>query len=147
MLQRVLGRLVLATALLVAACFSPQVQRLSPAAVQVHEAVVDGWALIAPGGKLHPASFIEHKGHFVLEGCLLVVISYLLIQGSFKPRSKEAQPLSEKVRSIRQRLQVNTSVVESDEAGGRKCARRLPYCSRKWLGCLVLHLQYYWCIH
>lgn len=96
MVHRVLGRLVLAAALLVAACFSPQVQRLSPAAVQVHEAVVDGWALIAPGGKLHPASFIEHKGHFVLEGCLLVVISYLLIQGSFKPRSKEAQPLSEK---------------------------------------------------
>jgi hypothetical protein len=98
---RLLARLLTLAALLVAASFSPKVQRYSPVAVTVQRAVRDGWALIAPGGKLHPAQFIEHQGHLVVEACLLVVISYLLFQGSFKPRRKEAQPLTEKVRRWR----------------------------------------------
>lgn len=95
-MHRTISKAVLLVVLAVAASFSPNVQRVVPAAVEVQQAVRDGWALIAPGGKLHPAQFIEHKGHLVVEGFLLVVISYLLIQGSFKPHAKDA-PLTAKV--------------------------------------------------
>ncbi len=57
-LQRLLANLLLLLALAVAASFSPEVQRLVPVAVDVQQAVRDGWALVAPGGKLHPAQFI-----------------------------------------------------------------------------------------
>lgn len=98
--KRVLPAL-LAVALAVAACFRPEVQRLVPAAVEVERAVRDGWALVEPGGKLHPTRFLESRGHLVVEGCLLLVITYLLVQGSFKPRAKESQPLTDKARSGR----------------------------------------------
>ncbi|KAK9807535.1 hypothetical protein WJX72_001902 [[Myrmecia] bisecta] len=66
----------------------------SPA--NITRAVREFWDLIGPGGRLHPAGFIEHKGHLVLEGLLVVIISYLLIQRTYKPSSKEAEPLTEK---------------------------------------------------
>ena len=43
------------------------------------------WDVFGPGGKFHPAAFIEHKGHLVLEGLLVVVILYLFLQKSFNP--------------------------------------------------------------
>jgi serine palmitoyltransferase len=57
---------------------------------------LDAWALLRPGGKLHPAGFIEHRGHLVLEGSLLVVIVYLLFQASFKPTKAITEPLTAK---------------------------------------------------
>ena len=37
----------------------------------------DCWNLLRPGGAWHPAEFIEHKGHLVLEGALLGGISFM----------------------------------------------------------------------
>ena len=57
------------------------------------------WAIIGPGGRLHPAYFLEHKGHLIIEGLLVVVILFLFLQRAFKPtrRAKEEAPLSDKV--------------------------------------------------
>ena len=43
------------------------------------------WDFFGPGGRFHPESFIESKGHLVLEGLLVVVILYLFLQKSFNP--------------------------------------------------------------
>lgn len=61
-------------------------------------ATEDFWALIRPGGQLHPSEFIAHRGHLAIEGLLVVVISYLLFQSSFKPKARNSgeTPLSEK---------------------------------------------------
>ena len=56
------------------------------------------WAIFGPGGKLHPAYFLEHKGHLFVEGLLLVIIGYLFVQQAFKPKPHSEEPLSEKVR-------------------------------------------------
>lgn len=119
-MQRLLT-LALAVSALVWASFQPAVQSRFPAAVEVEHAVVEGWALLAPGGKLHPASFIEHRGHLFVEGLLLFVISYLLFQGSYKPRAKDTKPLTEKVRS-----------------GCLKCALRCEMRVLRGRGCCVL---------
>lgn len=58
--------------------------------------VVELWELFKPGGTLHPASFLEHQGHIVLEAALVLMILYLYLQSSFKPRSKQNEPLTEK---------------------------------------------------
>lgn len=58
----------------------------------------DFWAVIGPGGKWHPAYFLEHKGHLVIEGLLLAVILYLILQQSYKVQRKAEAPLTEKVR-------------------------------------------------
>lgn len=55
------------------------------------------WAIIGPGGKLHPAAFLEHKGHIVIEGALVIVILYLFLQSTFKPSSRSHDELTEKV--------------------------------------------------
>lgn len=60
-------------------------------------AIKEFWAIIGPGGKLHPAYFLEHKGHLVVEAVLLFVILYLFLQHTFKPRPKSEEPLTEKV--------------------------------------------------
>lgn len=57
------------------------------------------WLVVGPGGKLHPAYFLEHKGHLVVEGLLLLVILYLFLQHSFKPKARAEDPLTDKVRS------------------------------------------------
>lgn len=54
------------------------------------------WMLIAPGGKLHPAAFLENRGHLVVESVLVAVIVYLLWQPRTKPTEGGAA-LSEKV--------------------------------------------------
>lgn len=86
----------LAAALLVAATFSTTVQQHFPSAIYIQNFVIDAWVLLAPGGKLHPTDFIESKGHLVVEGFLLVVISYLLFQGAYKPSKRQERPLTDK---------------------------------------------------
>jgi serine palmitoyltransferase len=56
------------------------------------------WSVIGPGGKLHPAYFLEHKGHLVIEGVLVAAIMYLVFQRTYKVHTKEAEPLTDKVR-------------------------------------------------
>jgi serine palmitoyltransferase len=56
------------------------------------------WAIVGPGGKLHPAYFLEHKGHLVIEAALIVVIVYLVLQHSFKVHPRAEDPLTDKVR-------------------------------------------------
>ena len=60
--------------------------------------VREGWDLVKPGGALHPAEFIQHKGHLVLEGIILVIIIYFMAQRSSKPVGKRAwdRPLTER---------------------------------------------------
>lgn len=43
------------------------------------------WEIFGPGGRFHPESFIESKGHLVVEGLLVLVILYLFLQKSFNP--------------------------------------------------------------
>jgi hypothetical protein len=59
------------------------------------------WAIIGPGGKLHPAYFLEHRGHLIIEGLLVTVILFLFLQNAFKPkrRAKAEAPLTDKVRA------------------------------------------------
>lgn len=47
------------------------------------------WDIFKPGGQFHPESFIESKGHLVLEGLLIAVISYLFLQKSFNPKAQK----------------------------------------------------------
>ncbi|KAG2454807.1 hypothetical protein HYH02_000639 [Chlamydomonas schloesseri] len=54
------------------------------------------WAIVGPGGKLHPAYFLEHKGHLVIEAALIVVIVYLALQHSFKVHPRAEDPLTDK---------------------------------------------------
>ena len=49
------------------------------------------WDVFKPGGQFHPESFIENKGHLVLEGVLIAVISYLFLQKSFNPKAQRQQ--------------------------------------------------------
>lgn len=61
-------------------------------------AVADGlrafWDIFGPGGKLHPGWFLEHKGHLVIEGLLIVVITILFMQ---RPQAQEEEELTERV--------------------------------------------------
>ena len=72
---------------------------LSPAIAA--DAAVEFWEIVGPGGKLHPAWFLEHKGHLVIEGVLICVIMYMLLQHSFKPKQLPEEALSPGVRSQR----------------------------------------------
>ncbi|EFJ44316.1 hypothetical protein VOLCADRAFT_82885 [Volvox carteri f. nagariensis] len=54
------------------------------------------WDIVGPGGKLHPAYFLEHKGHLVIEGVLILAIVYLALQHSFKVQRRAEGPLTEK---------------------------------------------------
>lgn len=57
------------------------------------------WAIVGPGGKLHPGWFLEHKGHLVIEGLLAVIIAVMLLQSRFYPRATEDEDaLTEAVR-------------------------------------------------
>ena len=59
------------------------------------------WEIFGPGGRFHPESFIESKGHLVVEGLLVLVILYLFLQKSFNPSfQKQLQTeLTEQVSS------------------------------------------------
>jgi hypothetical protein len=61
------------------------------------------WATIGPGGRWHPAWFLEHKGHLVIEGMLMVLILGMLLQHRFRPKEQEEEDgLTEKVRTATQ---------------------------------------------
>lgn len=51
--------------------------------------VQEAWAIIGPGGRLHPGWFLEHKGHLVVEGLLIVIIAVMLLQSRFSPKATE----------------------------------------------------------
>lgn len=53
------------------------------------------WGFIQPGGKLHPASFLEHRGHLVIESLLCLAILYLLWLPRSRPKQEDNQ-LTEK---------------------------------------------------
>lgn len=58
----------------------------------------EAWAIIGPGGRLHPGWFLEHKGHLVVEGLLIVIIAVMLLQSRFSPKATEDEEgLTEKV--------------------------------------------------
>lgn len=79
-----------------AVSFVPAARQAAPQLALLHTAAVDAWTLVAPGGELHPAAFIKHKGHLLVEGLLLVVISALLLQGSTQPKGGKEDRLTEK---------------------------------------------------
>eukprot|EP00201_Polytomella_parva_P010152 CAMPEP_0175049906 /NCGR_PEP_ID=MMETSP0052_2-20121109/6975_1 /TAXON_ID=51329 ORGANISM="Polytomella parva, Strain SAG 63-3" /NCGR_SAMPLE_ID=MMETSP0052_2 /ASSEMBLY_ACC=CAM_ASM_000194 /LENGTH=604 /DNA_ID=CAMNT_0016314073 /DNA_START=195 /DNA_END=2009 /DNA_ORIENTATION=- len=54
------------------------------------------WDIVGPGGKLHPAYFLEHKGHLAIEGILLLLIIYLILQHSYKISPSTERPLTDK---------------------------------------------------
>lgn len=54
------------------------------------------WVIFGPGGKLHPGYFLEHKGHLLVEGLLVVVIAFLFLQSAFKPSPNAEEPLTDK---------------------------------------------------
>jgi serine palmitoyltransferase len=60
----------------------------------------EAWAIIGPGGRLHPGWFLEHKGHLVVEGLLIVIIAVMLLQSRFSPKATEDEEgLTDKVSS------------------------------------------------
>ncbi|KDD71554.1 hypothetical protein H632_c4806p0, partial [Helicosporidium sp. ATCC 50920] len=68
----------------------------APLVDQARQAALDAWDLVRPGGAWHPQRFLEHHGHLATEAILLLLISYLLVQSSSKPRNKKGdKPLSE----------------------------------------------------
>lgn len=88
----------LLAAAVLAASYVPAARQAAPQLDILHERAVEAWALVAPGGAWHPAAFIEHKGHLVVEACLLVAITALLLQGTFRPGvTSEEAPLTERV--------------------------------------------------
>ena len=60
-------------------------QTLSGIPQSVVSVITRFWDIFGPGGRFHPESFIESKGHLVLEGLLVSVILYLFLQKSFNP--------------------------------------------------------------
>lgn len=119
--------LLLAAAVL-AASFVPAARQAAPQLGAVHAAAVDAWALLAPGGVWHPAAFIEHKGHLVVEASLLVVISFLLLQGTFRPSKDEEGPLTEQVRCC-------TCCCRAAAATAAHAAAAAACCYQSWCCC------------
>eukprot|EP00890_Picochlorum_soloecismus_P000370 jgi/Picsp_1/1333/NSC_04813-R1_serine palmitoyltransferase 1-like len=116
----------------------------------------DCWNLLRPGGAWHPAEFIEHKGHLVLEGALLLIILYFMAQRSSKPQGQksrqvrlteqeidelceewEPEPLSGTVTAFQQEWLKSVPVVSSH---GSKSVRVngkhgvLNFCTTNFLG-------------
>jgi serine palmitoyltransferase len=89
---------ILAAGAVLALSFLDPARQASPHLAALHSAALDGWHLVAPGGAWHPTAFIEHKGHLVVEGFLLLAISYLLLQGTFRPGQLEQEALTPKVQ-------------------------------------------------
>jgi hypothetical protein len=84
---------------------SAQLQKLGSGDISVDTIVAaakEFWSIIGPGGRLHPAYFLEHKGHLIIEGLLIAVILLLSLQRAFKPKSKAKAeaPLTDKVRLL-----------------------------------------------
>jgi hypothetical protein len=62
----------------------------------VVDAAREFWAIFGPGGRTHPGWFLEHKGHLVIEGVLLAVITFLFVQRPSKPAG-DPEELTEQV--------------------------------------------------
>ncbi|KAF6262798.1 pyridoxal phosphate-dependent transferase [Scenedesmus sp. NREL 46B-D3] len=60
-----------------------------PTLAKAKAGAVEFWEIIGPGGRLHPGWFLEHKGHIVIEGLLMVIIAVMLLQSRFYPRTTE----------------------------------------------------------
>uniref|UniRef100_A0A383WDB8 serine C-palmitoyltransferase n=1 Tax=Tetradesmus obliquus TaxID=3088 RepID=A0A383WDB8_TETOB len=60
-----------------------------PTLAKARAGAVEFWEIIGPGGRLHPGWFLEHKGHIVIEGLLMVIIVVMLLQSRFYPRTTE----------------------------------------------------------
>lgn len=58
------------------------------------------WDWIGPGGETHPSWFLDHHGHWLVEGVLLACIVFLFLQSSFKPKPKAEAPLSDKASLV-----------------------------------------------
>ena len=75
------------------------------------------WEIFGPGGRFHPESFIESKGHLVIEGLLVLVILYLFLQKSFNPSFQK---------------QLQTELTEQVGSNGwhiSQLAAKLDYCN------------------
>jgi hypothetical protein len=69
-----------------------------PTLAKAKAGAVEFWEIIGPGGRLHPGWFLEHKGHIVIEGLLMVIIAVMLLQSRFYPRTTEDEDaLTDKV--------------------------------------------------
>ena len=67
----------------------------------VTEAAAEFWLLVRPGGisyELHWESFMTSNSHYILEGSLVGIIVYLLLQKG-KPIAKQ-EPLTEQARAV-----------------------------------------------
>lgn len=71
----------------------------SAAGHQAVDLLTTFWDTVKPGGRLHPAWFLEHQGHLLMEGLLCVVIAVLLLQQAYKPSKRRDTALSEKARA------------------------------------------------
>ena len=98
-ISSIISTSLLLSLLVMGSSFSPVVREAVPQLSNLHESVLDVWELVRPGGQFHPSSFIEHKGHLLVEGLLVAVIIYLLFQSSYKPskRMQKEKPLTEQV--------------------------------------------------
>lgn len=69
-----------------------------PTLAKAKAGAIEFWEIIGPGGRLHPGWFLEHKGHIVIEGLLMVIIAVMLLQSRFYPRATEDEDaLTDKV--------------------------------------------------
>lgn len=69
-----------------------------PTLAMLKAGLLEFWEIIGPGGRLHPGWFLEHKGHLVIEGLLMVIIAVMLLQSRFYPKATEDEDgLTEKV--------------------------------------------------
>lgn len=71
-----------------------------PSLQQVQSVFREFWDLVGPGGKLHPATFLEHKGHLFIEGFLLILLGYMFLQQTYKPNKTQEAQLSDKVPNL-----------------------------------------------
>eukprot|EP00210_Caulerpa_lentillifera_P006703 g6405.t1 len=62
--------------------------------------VTELWRFIQPGGKLHPASFLEHKGHLVIESLLCFAILYLIWLPRSRPKQEQNQLTDEELKEL-----------------------------------------------
>lgn len=100
-----------------------------PSLHQVGVTWTEFWALIGPGGKLHPAKFLEHKGHLVIEGALLLVLAVMFLQQTYKPQAAGEAPLSERVGRAALAARLNVTAAPASVAAHGDVTFLLFYCA------------------
>lgn len=60
-----------------------------PTLAKAKAGAIEFWEIFGPGGRLHPGWFLEHKGHLVIEGLLMIIIAVMLLQSRFYPRTTD----------------------------------------------------------